>query len=92
MLNSNKKKYDYDYILPFSEGGLVSLEDINKITPMFNDKNPLTYTIYLEANRSKLSEKEITAYEQLIQFLLKQEKDALDKVMQCLKDRREYEN
>ena len=85
------KKFDLNYKLPAMADGLATVEDINRISPFFTDTNPVTYAIYLEANKNKLSQDEIEKTQNLIQFLTNKENETMKVISQYLKTREEYE-
>ncbi len=88
---SKMKKYDFNYKLPAMADGLTTIEDINKISPFFTESNPVTYAVYLEANKNKLSQDEIEKTQNLICYLTNKENETMKVVSQYLKTREEYE-
>ena len=87
-----KKNYNFDYKLPAILDGLTTIQDIERISPFFTDTNPVTYAIYLEANKNKLSQAEIEKTQNLIQFLTNKEAEVMKAMSEHLKTREEYEN
>lgn len=90
MFPKTKTKYDYSYQLPASAGGIMSLQDVAHISPFFTETNPVTYAIFLDANKNKLTEAEIERTQNIISHLYQREKEAMEKVSQFLKERKEY--
>jgi len=86
-----KRKYDFNYKAPPSIGGLTTLQDIQRISPFFTETNSLTYAIYLEANKDKLSDYEIEQTKNYMVMLMNKEKEAMEFISKHLKDKRDYE-
>ena len=86
-----KRKYDFNYQLPASVGGLTSLEDIQKISPFFTETNAITYAIFLQANEHRLSDYEVSQTKNLMNHLIAKEEEAMKAISEFLKDKREYE-
>ena len=86
------KKYDFNYNIPAMAGGIQTIDDIKRISPFFTETNPVTYAVYLEANKNKLSQDEIEKTQNLIRYLTEKENETYKAVSQHLKRREEYEN
>ena len=85
------RKYDFNYTTPTMNGGITTLDDINRISPFFTDTNPVTYAIFLEANKNKLTQEEIEKTQNLISGLSQKEFEAMSAISKFLKDKHEYE-
>ena len=86
-----RRNYNFDYKLPSMAGGMQTIKDIQQISPFFTDSNPVTYAIFLEANKDKLSQEEIEKTKSLINYLTNKEQETMKAVSQHLKTRQEYE-
>jgi len=86
-----KRKYDFDYKAPASVGGLTTLKDIQRISPFFTETNSVTYAVYLEANKDKLSDYEIEQTKNYMAMLMQKEKEAMESISKFLKDKRDYD-
>ena len=86
-----KRNYNFDYKAPSMANGLATLDDIHKISPFFTATNPVTYAIYLEANKNKLSQDEIEKAQNYIAYLTNKENEAMKSISKHLKTRDEYE-
>ncbi|MEY2869955.1 MAG: hypothetical protein RIR01_2458 [Bacteroidota bacterium] len=89
---SKNKKYDFNYRLPPMADGIATIEDIQKISHFFTESNPVTYAVYLEANKNKLSHDETEKIQNFIRYLSEKEHETMKAVSQYLKTREEYEN
>lgn len=68
-----------------------TLEGLKRLCPMFNEYNPLTYTIYLNS-RPDLPEHEKIYYRELIERLIKKEKQLVDEALKILEDSKPEEH
>lgn len=94
MNNPFKKprlEYDYAYLKEQDLEGKTTLESIAKVSPMLNEMNPLTYSIYLAMNDKILSEAEKTYYQYMIRTMFEYEKKTMDEVSKIMKSKEEYE-
>ena len=94
MNNSFKRpnlKYDYAYLKEQDLEGKTTLESIQRVSPMLNEMNPLTYSIYLAMNDKILSEAEKTYYQYMIRTMFEYEKNTMDEVSKIMKSKEEYE-
>ena len=62
-----------------------TLEDISRIHPSLNEFNPLLYTIYLQKNPD-IDETEKMYYSQVIEKLMKKEKEIVDSVIKNMRN------
>ena len=85
------KKYDFNYTIPPVAGGLTSIDDIQRISPFFTESNPVTYAVFLEANKNKLSKDEFEKTQNLIRHLTEKENETYKAVSSFLKTKEEYE-
>lgn len=60
-----------------------TLEGLKRLNPMFNEYNPMTYSIYLKS-RSDLPDHEKIYYTELINRLISKEKQMLDEALKIL--------
>lgn len=86
-----KKNYNFNYTLPSMAGGIKTIDDIKRISPFFSETNPVTYAVYLEANKDKLSQEEFMKTQNLIRYLTEKENETYKAVAEHLKTREEYE-
>ena len=85
----NKIEYDYKYLKQEDLDGKVTLEKIQQVSPMLNEMNPLTYSVYLALNDKILSEPEKIYYQYLIKTMFDYESKMMGEVSKVLKDREE---
>ena len=85
----NKIEYDYKYLKQEDLDGKVTLEKIQQVSPMLNEMNPLTYSVYLALNDKILSEQEKIYYQYLIKTMFDYESKMMGEVSKVLKDREE---
>lgn len=83
--------YDFNYKKPAMSGGIMSLADINRISPFFTDTNPVSYAVFLEANKGKLTQAEEEQAKSIIAHLTHIEQEAIKEISGFLKERNEYE-
>lgn len=92
-MNQFKKdgvKYDYKY-LKQDDLGRVPLENLYKVSPLLNEFNPLTYSIYIAMNEKTISEQEKQNYIALIRAMYQTEKQTMEEVSKVMKLRQDYE-
>lgn len=65
-----------------------TLEGLKRVNPMFNEYNPVTYTIYLQS-RQDLPNEERLYYEELIKRLVSKEKQLVEEAIKTMKTREE---
>lgn len=65
-----------------------TLEKIKRLSPLLNDYNPLTYTMYLQL-RPDLPEDQKEYYQQIIKKLVFKEKALVDEALKYLEDNAE---
>lgn len=85
-------KYDYKYLKEQDLEGKTTLDSISKVSPMLNEMNPITYSIYLAMNDKVLSDAEKTYYQYMIRTMMEYEKKTMEEVSKEMKTREEYEN
>ena len=83
--------YDFSYNKPAVAGGIMTLADINRISPFFTDTNPVSYAVFLEANKGKLTQAEEEQAKSIIAHLTHIEQEAIQQISGFLKERKEYE-
>lgn len=83
-------KYDYKYLKEQDLEGKTTLESIAKVSPMLNEMNPITYSIYLAMNEKILSEAEKTYYMYMIKTMMEYEKNTMEEVAKIMKTKEEY--
>lgn len=88
---SKTKKYDFNYRIPPMADGLATIDDIKRISPFFTESNPVTYAVFLEANKNKLSQDEIEKTQNLIRYLTEKENETMKAVSAFLKSKEEYD-
>jgi hypothetical protein len=93
-MNNHFKKprvtYDYSYLKEHDLEGKTTLESIQKVSPMLNDMNPLTYSIYLAMNDKILTDAEKTYYAYMIRAMMQYEKETMEEVSKIMKSKEEY--
>jgi hypothetical protein len=85
-----KVKYDYSYLKETDLEGKTTLESIQRVSPMLNEMNPLTYSIYLSMNEKILSEAEKTYYSYMIRAMMEYDRQTMEEVSKIMKTRDEY--
>ena len=85
----NKIEYDYKYLKQEDLDGKVTLEKIQQVSPMLNEMNPLTYSVYLALNDKILSEQEKIYYQYLIKTMFDYESKMMGEVSKVLQSREE---
>ena len=90
QFKKNGVKYDYKY-LKHDDLNRVPLENLYKVSPLLNEFNPLTYSIFLALNEKSLTEQEKTYYQCLIRAMFDTEKQTLEEVSKVMKLRQDYE-
>ena len=85
-----KVKYDYKY-LKQDDLGRVPLENLYKVSPLLNEFNPMTYSIFLAMNDKVLTEQEKTYYQCLIRAMFDSEKKTMEEVSKVMKLREDYQ-
>lgn len=83
----NRIEYDYKYLKEQDLDGKVTIDKIQQVSPMLNEMNPLTYSIYLALNEKILSEPEKTYYHYLIKTMFDYENKTLGEISKILKER-----
>lgn len=63
-----------------------TLEGLKRLNPMFNEYNPMTYTIYLKS-RPDLPDHEKLYYTELIHRLMSKEKEIVDQALKILENK-----
>lgn len=66
-----------------------TLEGLKRLNPMFNEYNPMTYTIYLKS-RPDLPDHEKLYYNELINRLLSKEREMMEEACKILQDKNDY--
>ena len=92
MNNPFKKKtleYDYKYLKEKDLEGKVTLEQIQKVSPMLNETNPMTYSIFLALNEKLLSDAEKAYFQYLIKTMFDYESKTMGEISKILKEREE---
>jgi hypothetical protein len=87
----NKQKIDFingiQYLrLDDITNNKCTLEGLKRLNPMFNEYNPMTYTIYLKS-RPDLPDHEKLYYTELINRLLSKERQIVDEALNILEDK-----
>jgi hypothetical protein len=85
------RNYDFNYQLPAQLGGIMTLDDVKRISPFFTDTNPVTYAVLLDMNKDKYTNEEKINIQNLISFLSNKERTTMEAVAQHLRTREEYE-
>ena len=85
-----KKKIDFiesiNYLkLDDITNNKCTLEGLKRLNPMFNEYNPVTYSIYLQS-RPDLPEEEKAYYQELIKRLLDKEKEIIKQALQQIEE------
>lgn len=85
----NRLEYDYKYLKEQDLDGKVTLDKIQQVSPMLNEMNPLTYSVYLALNEKILSEPEKIYYQYLIKTMFDYESKMMSELSNVLKEREE---
>lgn len=85
----NRLEYDYKYLKEEDLQGKVTIESIQKVSPMLNEMNPMTYSIYLALNEKKISEQEKIYYQYLIKTMMDYESKTMGEISKILQEREE---
>ena len=83
----SNRTYDYKYTLPPAVNGIVSLEDIQRISPFFTPTNAVTYAVFLEANKDKLTQDEIERTKNILGHLMMSEDELMREISQQISER-----
>lgn len=83
----NRLEYDYKYLKEQDLQGKVTIESIQKVSPMLNEMNPMTYSIFLALNDKTLSEQEKIYYQYLIKTMMEYESKTMGEVSKVLQER-----
>ena len=83
----NRLEYDYKYLKEQDLEGKVTIENIKRVSPMLNEMNPMTYSIYLALNDKILTEQEKIYYQYLIKTMMEYEAKTMGEISSILKER-----
>lgn len=83
---------DFNYTLPPVNESLSNIDDFKRISPFLNIYNPLTYSMYLKANKDNLTDAEYNKIKDIFLFISTKHQETMDSLNIYFEDREIYKN